>query len=341
MFPIKYVSFVFHAIILYYLFKGSPMKETGISFEVVEKIASGMLTQGVKPTVRGVISVSGGKTEVVSKYLRDFFNKRDADVSKMADEIGSNSVAKLIAAEIHIIVDKRTSELSEINMRQQDQINELVELLDEKVIESDKIKKEALESVEISKREAIEKIEKITLESANKVKKVETEAVSAIEGMRLAKLKSAEIELISKNLVEASREQAKALVEVANSSTQQAEQETKLLREQVKSLSVDEAKRDIEKAELQKTKQLFETLRLDYAEQKTDVVLHTSENKALSKDIVRLENENQEYKQLDKELMKSQTQLIESQKTITELSSKLSLTERERESLTAALSQKK
>jgi len=159
--------------------------------------------------------------------------------------------------------------------------------------------------------------------------------------MRLAKLKSAEIELISKNLVEASREQAKALVEVANSSTQQAEQETKLLREQVKSLSVDEAKRDIEKAELQKTKQLFETLRLDYAEQKTDVVLHTSENKALSKDIVRLENENQEYKQLDKELMKSQTQLIESQKTITELSSKLSLTERERESLTAALSQKK
>jgi len=319
------------------------MKEvgTGISFEAVEKIASGMLMQGVKPTVRGVISVSGGKTEVVSKHLRDFFDKRDTDVSKMADEIGSSSVAKLIAGEIHIIVDKRTSELSDINMRQKDQIDELVELLQEKVLESDKIKKEALESVELSKKETTEKIEKITFEAANKIKKAESEAESAIEGRRQAELKSTEIDLIAKNSVEASKEQANALVKVANTSAEQAKQETKLLREQVKSLSIDEAKRDIEKAEYEKIKQLFERLRLDHAEQKTEVVIHTSENKALSKDILRLENENKEYKQLNKELTKSQTQLVEAQKTITGLNSDMSLLERERESLTSALSQKK
>ena len=313
---------------------------SGISFEVVEKIASGMLTQGVKPTVRGVISVSGGKTEIVSKHLRDFFNKRDTDVSKMADEIGSSSVAKLIAGEIHIIVDKRTSELSDINLRQKEQIDELVELLQEKVLESDKIKKEALESVEASKIEITEKIEKITLEATNKIKKADSEAQSAIEGKRIAELKSTEIELVAKNSVEASKEQANALVEVANTSAEQARQETKLLREQVKSLSIDEAKRDIEKAEYEKIKQLFEKLRLDHAEQKTEVVIHTSENKALSKDILRLENENKEYKQLDKELTKSQTQLVEAQKIITGLNSDLSLLERERESLTSALSQK-
>ena len=318
------------------------MKEigTGISFEAVEKIASDMLMKGVKPTVRGVISVSGGKTEVVSKHLRDFFNKRDTDVSKMADEIGSSNVAKLIAGEIHIIVDKKTSELSEINLRQKEQINEFVELLEEKVFESEKILKEALESVEVSKREATEKIEKVTLEASNKIQKAESEAQSAIEEKRKIELKNSEIELITKNAIEASKEQAAALVNVANSTAQQAEQETKLLREQVKSLSIDEAKRDIEKAELLKTKQLFEELRLQYAELKTEVVVYSSENKSLLKDITRLENQNKEYNELDRELMKSQTQLIEAQKNITALSNKLSLMERERESLTSALAQR-
>ena len=312
------------------------MKKT-ITFEEVEKIASGMLAQGVKPTVRGVISVSGGRTEVVSKHLRDFFEKRDTDVSKMADEIGSSSVAKLIAGEIHIIVEKRTHELSEINIRQKEQIDESVELLEEKVVESENIVKESLELVEISKKEAIDKIEKITIDASNKIKKSEAEKISALESQQHAEKKSAEIELISKNQIEASKEQANALVEAANTRATQAEQETKLLRDQVKSLSIDEAKRDIEKAELEKLKQLFDELRLEYAEQKTDVVVHKSENKALLKDITRLENDNKEYKQLDKSLTKAQTQLVESQKMITDLTSKLSLSERERESLASAL----
>lgn len=296
--------------------------------------------QGVKPTVRGVISVSGGKTEVVSKHLRDFFNKRDDDVSKMADEIGSSSVAKLIAAEIHIIVEKRTAELSTINLRQKEQIDELVELLEEKVLESDKIKKEAIEQIEFSKIETAQKIEKITLDSANKITKAENEAKLAIDAKSQVEIKCNEIELLSKNSIEASKQQAQALVDAANTTAEQARQETKLLREQVKALSIDEAKREIEKEAFQKTKQLFEELQLKHAELKTEVVVHSSESTSLLKDVLRLEDEIKEYKQLDKELVISQTQLIESQKSITELNSKLSLLERERESLASALSQK-
>ena len=96
---------------------------TGIIFEDIEKVASEMLTQGVKPTVRGVIAVTGGKTEIVSKYLRDFFEKRDLEVSKMSDEIGSSFVTKLIAGEIQLIVDRRAATLAEINARQKEQIN--------------------------------------------------------------------------------------------------------------------------------------------------------------------------------------------------------------------------
>ena len=105
------------------------MNETnrGITYEQIEKIASEMLVQGVKPTVRGVIAVSGGKTAVVSKHLRDFFEKRDNIVASMADEIGSGTIAKLIASEMQIIVEKRTAELTQINKRQKEQIDEYVD----------------------------------------------------------------------------------------------------------------------------------------------------------------------------------------------------------------------
>ena len=319
------------------------MKEDsrGITFEEIEKIASGMLSQGVKPTVRGVISVSGGKTEVVSKHLRDFFEKRDVEVSKMANEIGSGAIAKLIASEIHSIVNIRTSELLEVNTRQKEQINELVELLEEKVAESETIKKDSIEAVELAKSEAAQKIEKITLDASNKIKIAQNDKESAIEAKHLAERSNAETKLLSENSIEASKEKSRALIEAANKKTQQAEQETKILREQVKSLSIDEAKRDIEKAEFEKTKQMLEELRLEYAEQKAIVVQTAAENKALERDALRLETDNKDYRLIDKELTKSQVQLIEAQKTITELSNKLSLSERERESLSSALSRDK
>ncbi len=310
----------------------------GVVFEEIEKIASEMLTQGVKPTVRGVIAVTGGKTEVVSKYLRDFFDKRDLEVSKMSDEIGNSSIAKLIAGEIQLIVDRHTATLAEINARQKEQINEYVELLEEKVAESLKIESQAQLSVELANKDAIQKIEKATTETAKAVEIANKKTVEAVEAKRLAETQTAEIKLLSENRVKSEQEKASALIDVANNRAQQADQETKLLREQVKALSIDEAKRDLERAEFMNMKDQLNKLQLSYAEQKTEVVKLLAEKNAIIKDVNRLEIDNTEYKALDKEYIKSQTQLVEYQKQITDLNNKIILSERERESLTLAVS---
>jgi len=302
-------------------------KTKTISFEQIEKVASDMLTQGVKPTVRSVISVTGGKTEVVSKYLRDFFDKRDLDVSKMADEIGSSAVAKLIAGEIQLIVAKRTTQLSEINIRQKEQINELVELLEEKVVASQKIQAEALLSIEVAIKDAQLKIDK-----AN------AKAEAAIEAKRIAQTEATEIKLLSDNNIKSEQEKAKALIEVANAKANNAELESKHLREQVKELFIDEAKRDMQQTEFENMKEQLTQLQLAYAEQKTEVVKLSAEKSAIIKDTERLENDNREYKIVDKEYTKLQTQLLEYQKTITQLTNKINLSERERDSLSLALS---
>ncbi len=105
---------------------------TGVNYEQVSSVVLDMLSSGVKPTVRGVIKITGGKTETVSGLLRDFHDKRDAEVSKMADELGSGSIASLLANEIQIVVDRKTKALTKIVDRQKEQIAEMIELLDEK-----------------------------------------------------------------------------------------------------------------------------------------------------------------------------------------------------------------
>jgi len=302
-------------------------KTQGVSFKLIAKIASEMSAQGIKPTVRGVIAVTGGKTEVVSKYLRDFFNKRDAEVEKMADEMGSSNVAKLIAGEIQVIVDKRTAELSEINERQKKQINEQIELLEEKADENERIKEETENA-----------ITKINQEANIKVDNANLKVEKAIASLQLAEKSSAEEKIKAENLVSNAEEKALALVEAANQRANQSEQETKSLREQVKSLSIDEAKREIEQAEFKTLQKILDKLRIELAEQKTEVVKVGAENKAHLKDVSRLESDNKEYKQKTTELTKYQTLLIESQKTLTNLQSELAISERERESLSHALS---
>ena len=301
--------------------------QSGVQFEDIEKVASGMLVHGTKPTVRSVISVTGGKTEVVSKYLRDFFAKRDLEVSKMSDEIGSSTIANLIASEIQDIVDRRTAQLLEINARQKEQIDEYVELLEESLNESDKIQSQAQLSIELAHKESAKKVEamkeeiaKVTELANNKVKE------------------AADIKLLSENRIKSEQEKSKALIEVANSRAEQATQETKMLRDQVKSLSIDEAKRDMEKAEFKNMKDELHKQQLAYADEKTSVVKLTAEKDAITKDINRLETDNSEYKRVEKEYMKSQTQLIELQKQISELNNRIVVSERERESLNRLVS---
>ena len=106
--------------------------QNSVTFEDVAKAASSMLTQGITPSVRGVIAVTGGKTETVSMYLRDFFDKRNAEVIRMADELGSTAIAKLLASEMQTVVDRKTAQLQGIIKEQKDQLNEVIELLNNK-----------------------------------------------------------------------------------------------------------------------------------------------------------------------------------------------------------------
>lgn len=297
-------------------------QDKGVTFSRVERTASEMLSQGIKPTVRGVIAVTGGKTEVVSKYLRDFFEKRDTDVSKMADEIGSSNVAKLISGEIQAIVDRRTMTLLETIERQKKQIDEMIELFEESVSESEDIKLKAQQAIDKATQDVGEKLDKANL----RIEK-------ALQAQQQAEKDADEAKRSAEHMILSAEEKAIALVEAANERAGNSEQETKTLREQVKALSIDEAKREIERAELEKAQKQLEKLRLDVAEQKTSVAQQGAENKALIKDVTRLEKDNAEYKQAVKDAANHQAQLFESQKKLTQLQHELSISERERDSL--------
>jgi len=290
----------------------------GISFQTVDKVASEMITKGVKPTVRSVIAVTGGKTEIVSKHLRDFFEKRDDEVTRMSEELGSGSIAKLIAKEMQLLIDKRTAHLLEINARQKEQIDEYVELLEENVRESEKIKDEALSNIENAKRENSQKIDKIR-EELSKLKEIaDTKSLEA-----------SEIKLLSKNSIEAEQEKSIALLEVANKREEEVIQENNLLREQIRTLSINEAKREIEQKEFDTLKNQFHQLQLSNAQEQTKSVKLLAEKDAISQNIERLEKDNREYKVIEKEFMKAQIELLASQKQINELNSKISLLEKE------------
>jgi len=303
-----------------------PELNKGLTFQDVEKVASSMIMQGVKPTVRGVIAVTGGKTESVSRLLRDFFDKRDENVAKMADEIGSSNIAKLIAGEIQVVVDRKNTQLSELASRQKDQINELIDLLEEKVSQYAAIKKESEDYISQN-----------TLESNEKIEKARLKTQEALEAKTKAERQVVEIEQRAVNLVENAEAKASALVKEANSRAEQSNQEVRALREQVEALLIDKAKHDIERAEYDSLKGIADKLRIDLAEEKTNVVRFSTENKALNKDMIRLEADNAEYKSQSREFNKVQAQLIESQKAVSELRNELSLSERERESLSRAL----
>jgi len=284
------------------------MTEQKITYEQVEKIASNMLTASVKPTVRGVISITGGRTETVSGFLRDFFNKRDAEVSKMESELGSSKIAKLLASEIQLVVDRKTTRLSEIVNRQKSQLAESIELLDEK---------------EVDCQERIKLAEELNIQSVNEI---------------TAKFKhiSAEVTVveIAKNKAES---EAESLVKSANFQLKKTESESAELREQVKLLTVDVAKFEIKHSQHEQAQKQLDIVQLSIAEQNILIAQLQTEKTAFTKANSRLESELQEFKIKAEKLSQVQTQLVEVQKQISQLQHELSLTQRERESLSQAL----
>lgn len=249
----------------------------GVSFERVSSVVLDMITNGVKVTVRGVLNVTGGKTETVASLIKDFNDKRDAEVLKMADELGSGAIASLLANEIQIIVDRKTISLSDIVERQKSQIAEMVELLDEK--ESDCIYR-----VEVAQAQSAQ-----TINEANEKIKAATDKIEASDSAKilaeqeLAKViasTAAEIESIKKDtetqikaaeqkaatLIDSAKSEANALVSAANTQIDKAESETKILRQQVKDFTVDQARHEIEQVQFEQTKAAMSQLQTDIAD---------------------------------------------------------------------------
>ncbi|MCS0049039.1 DNA-binding protein [Vibrio parahaemolyticus] len=313
------------------------MTQQGVSFDLVSKAASTMLGQGINPTVRGVIAVTGGKTETVSKHLRDFFDKRNAEVMKMADELGSSSIAKLLASEVQSVVDRKTEQLQKIIEEQKSQLDEAIDLLAEK-------ERDCEHRIELAEAKAAQAIN----EANDKITAAKSRAEKAEEGMKEAQeaAKEAErkaeseikaVESKSDLIVSNAKQEAEALVTAADKRVDRSEQEAASLREQVKLLSVEQAKRELEQEQHQKTIELHNQTMTDLAEQKSASIRLQTQLENQTNEISRLTSELSEARGDSKQLGALQGQLIELQKQLSQTQHDLSQSERERESLSLAL----
>ena len=320
----------------------------GINFDHVSSVALDMLSSGVKPTVRGVLKVTGGKTETVSGLLRDFFDKRDAEVSKMADELGSGAIASLLANEIQVVVDRKTKALAEIVERQKEQIAEMIELLDEKEgdcvhrielaqAQSIQVINESNEKVKVATAR-IETAESAQLFAQQELSKVNTETKNEIETVKNdSEVLVNAAEQKTTVLVDSAKSEAEALVNAANKQIDKAVSETKTLRQQVKEFTIDQAKHEIEQAQFEQTRTNINQLQIEIAEQKTLIVQLQTERNAFVKDTERLERDLVDTKDKAEKLSQAQTQLVELQKQLSQSQHELSQSQRERDSLSQAL----
>ncbi|KZY37733.1 MULTISPECIES: hypothetical protein [unclassified Oleiphilus] len=141
----------------------------------------------------------------------------------------------------------------------------------------------------------------------------------------------------SETLIEAAKAEANSLVVVADKRLGEAEDELKTLRVQVSQLTVDEAKRQIEKEQFKQAQDSLNSVQSDLADQKTQSVKLTAEVAGYEKDVARLTQDLADTKvQLDK-ASSAQVMLIEAQKQLAQLERDLSQSEREKDSLSHAL----
>lgn len=298
------------------------MNKGNVTYENVAQAASAMLQHGTKPTVRAVIAVTGGKTEIVSQFLRDFFEKRNADVLRMADELGSSTIAKLLAAEVQTVVDRRTATLKERIDELTDRLNESIELLAEKEADC----QHRIELAEAKATQAIHEAQERASMAESKIKQAQDEAKKAQEDAATAEANALEKIQKAKDHselhIQNAQNEANALIAAANARTEKAEQETVTLREQVKDLAIDEAKRSIEKQQTQEALAHKDSLKDELAQTKATIAKLEQALLGAEKDIKRLENDNTEYKESAKQLPTALAELNEANKQLTTLREK-------------------
>lgn len=315
--------------------------QNSVTFEDVAKAASSMLNQGITPSVRGVIAVTGGKTETVSMYLRDFFDKRNAEVIKMADELGSSAIAKLLASEVQNVVDRKTEQLQRIIKEQKDQLNEVIELLSDK----EKDCEHRVELAQAKMTQAVNEVNEKITQAKERAERAEEKANQLEITTKTATQKAQEIIEANQSkcdlLINNAKSEADALILAANKHTDKAELEAVSLREQVKALSVEQAKREIEQAQYHHMQETHNKMMSDLAFEKTNNAKLQAQHESKTADIERLNSELTETKTDSKQLTRLQGQLIEVQKQQAQTQHALTQSERERESLTLALRSQK
>ncbi|MEZ8029995.1 DNA-binding protein [Enterovibrio norvegicus] len=312
-------------------------EQSGVSFEQVSKAATSMLSKGVTPSVRGVIAVTGGKTETVSKHLRDFHEKRNAEVLKMADELGSSAIAKILATEVQTVVDRKSEQLQRTIEELKEQRDEVIELLSEQ-------EKDCRHRVELAEAKAIQSIN----DAADKIAHAKERAEKAENDASESRVAAAEAKQQAENTIESvetkcdllignAKSEATSLVDAANKRADKAEQEAESLREQVKLLSIEQAKREIEQEQYQQALDIHNRTLTDLVEERTRATKLEIQHESLTANIQRINDELSDTRADSKQLAAVQGQLIEIQKQLSQTQHDLSQSERERESLTLAL----
>jgi len=304
-------------------------ERNGITFEQVASAAQDILDNGGKLTVRAVMKITGGKTETVSGLLRDFNDKRDADVVSMADELGSSKIAQLLAGEMQSVVERKTADLKVVLERLKKDRDEVIELLDEK-------ERDCVHRVELAEARALNAEKQIA--EANQKMKSAIEELDKVKQEASSEVKTVQHE--AQNAIKSAEQKADSLVSAANHRLEKAEAETASLREQIKSLSVDNAKFEMEREKFEQENKHNQELRASLGESNTLNIKLESQKESLAASIERLTNDLVEYKAQASELPKVQTLLIESERKLADVQNKVYQLEREKDSLSRALAVK-
>ncbi len=295
---------------------------TCVNYDTVAQAASTMLQHGSKPTVRAVMAVTGGKTETVAQLLRDFHDKRNAEVLRMADELGSSTMAKLLADEVQTVVDRRTASLKDQILELTERLNESIELLSEK-------ENDCQHRIELAEAHATQRIHDAELRA--NAAEARIDAAETLVKNAKAELQNAEQNAIrdiqetkahADLLVSNAQNEARALANAADKRTEKAETETASLREQVKALSIDEATRQLERQQVLDAQLTKDTLKDALSDTKAKIAQLEQALKGAEKDNTRLESDLAEFKIMAKQLPTALAELNEANKQVTFLREK-------------------
>jgi hypothetical protein len=173
--------------------------------------------------------------------------------------------------------------------------------------------------------------------SDEKVKVMSVKLDDAMQEKRDAQLLVEQAEQKSQSLIEAAKSESEKLVAAANTERDKSQEEAKQLREQIKTLTIDEAKRELEKVELNRAREQLLLAQSKIAEQNTLLTQVKTQNESLTIEKDRNYSELQEVKVQAKKAIELQTTLLNKEIQISELSRDLSQSEKQIESMTRTL----